>query len=81
MGSTSSIRHLEPAELHGNPLSTDGILAFYHFGWSLLEDLRTVGFSDVRIGVLYDPMAGLTGNNYGFDQYGTMLPLFFRCVK
>jgi hypothetical protein len=81
MSSDGAIQHIEAPEVHSDPLSGTGILAFYHFGWSLLDDLRAAGFRDVRLGVLHDPMSGLTGNNYGFDEYGTMLPLFFRCQR
>ncbi len=37
--------HHEPPEYHGDPLSEEGCLAFYHFGWSLMDDLRDAGFS------------------------------------
>lgn len=42
------IAHREPPEYHGNPLSAAGSLAFYHFGWELLDDMRALGFRDVR---------------------------------
>jgi SAM-dependent methyltransferase len=77
-----SIEHLEPPEMHGNPLSKDGILACYHFGWPLFDDLQAAGFADVRIGVLYDPASGFTSNNYPpGDMYGRMLPMLFRAEK
>ena len=44
--------HLREPEHHGDPLSADGALCFYHFGWSLLDDLRAFGFNDPRV-VLY----------------------------
>lgn len=40
------IEHLLPPEYHGDPLSEDGCLAFYHFGWELLEQVRRAGFSE-----------------------------------
>lgn len=40
--------HLLPPEYHGNPISSDGCLSFYHFGWELLEDLRILGFVDAK---------------------------------
>lgn len=43
--------HVQPAAYHGNPVSADGSLVFTDFGWDLLEKIRTVGFSDVRIDV------------------------------
>jgi SAM-dependent methyltransferase len=41
-----SVEHLEPAEYHGDPLSSDGCLCYQHFGWDLLDELRQAGFSD-----------------------------------
>lgn len=41
------VEHLEVPEYHGDPLSSDGCLCFYHFGWELMDDLRAAGFSDV----------------------------------
>jgi SAM-dependent methyltransferase len=43
-----TIEHREPPEYHGNPVSADGSLAFYHFGWELLDQIRAAGFEDVR---------------------------------
>lgn len=37
------IEHLEPEEIHGDPVS-GGVLCFYHFGWDLLDALRDAGF-------------------------------------
>jgi len=41
------IRHLLPPEYHGDPLSAAGCLAFYHFGWELLDQVRAAGFAEV----------------------------------
>jgi SAM-dependent methyltransferase len=41
--------HLLPPEYHGDPVDNAGCLCFYHFGWEILEDLRTLGFSDVGV--------------------------------
>lgn len=41
---TGEVRHLLPAEYHGDPLSSEGCLCFYHFGWDLLEGLDAAGF-------------------------------------
>jgi len=45
------IVHLLPPEYHDDPMRSDGCLAFYHFGWELLDDLRDVGF--IRVRALY----------------------------
>jgi len=39
------IVHLEPPEYHGDPMNGNGILSYYTFGWSLLDDLREVGMT------------------------------------
>ena len=42
--------HLEPAEFHGNPTKPrDGLLCYYHFGWDLLDTLRSSGFRSVAL--------------------------------
>jgi SAM-dependent methyltransferase len=51
MGQHGEIEHIEPPEYHGDPLSPEGCLCFYHFGWELLDDLRSAGFRDV-VGVM-----------------------------
>ncbi|HEY8019699.1 MAG TPA: class I SAM-dependent methyltransferase [Thermoanaerobaculia bacterium] len=40
------IQHLLPPEYHGDPLSAEGCLAFYHFGWELLGQVRAAGFAE-----------------------------------
>ncbi len=42
-----SIEHLEPEEIHGDPVS-GGVLCFYHFGWDLLDALREAGFREAE---------------------------------
>jgi SAM-dependent methyltransferase len=43
-----TVTHLLEPEYHGNPVDKEGgCLCFQTFGWQLLEDLRSVGFSDV----------------------------------
>ncbi|MFN7777406.1 MAG: hypothetical protein ACK5RK_00795, partial [Betaproteobacteria bacterium] len=76
----ASVRHLEPPELHGDPLSDKGILAFYHFGWSLLTELADAGFADARAGMVYEPLLGLPASGHP-DLRETMLPTVFRAAK
>jgi hypothetical protein len=40
------IEHLPPPEYHGDPVNTEGCLCFTHFGWEMLEQVRSSGFSD-----------------------------------
>lgn len=41
-----SIEFLLEPEYHSNPLSSDGCLCFYHFGWQILNELKSAGFAD-----------------------------------
>jgi SAM-dependent methyltransferase len=47
MNQNGTITHLQPAEYHGDPVKDEGCLCFHHFGWDLLDSLRTIGFVDV----------------------------------
>jgi ubiquinone/menaquinone biosynthesis C-methylase UbiE len=49
---SGEIEHLLPPQFHGDPLDSDGCLAFYEFGWELLDELREIGFARVS-GLLY----------------------------
>jgi SAM-dependent methyltransferase len=55
-----SIEHLEPEEIHGDPVS-GGVLCFYHFGWDLLDALRDAGFRDAEWVRSFAPEYGLYG--------------------
>ena len=44
----NTIEHLLPPEYHGDPLSSEGCLCFYHFGWELLEQIKQSGFSSAK---------------------------------
>lgn len=48
IGADGAVEHLLEPEFHGDPLSEDGVLCFYHFGWDILDDLRKAGFRDAR---------------------------------
>jgi SAM-dependent methyltransferase len=43
-----SVTHFAEPEYHGDPLSPDGILCFYHFGWDLLDCMRHLGYKRVE---------------------------------
>jgi SAM-dependent methyltransferase len=47
IGPDGQVEHLETPEYHRDPLSSEGCLCFYHFGWELLDDFRAAGFQDV----------------------------------
>jgi hypothetical protein len=41
-------QHLLPPEYHADPLHTEGCLAYYCFGWELLDQVRAAGFAEVN---------------------------------
>ena len=41
--------HLLPPEYHGNPVSAEGSLVFYEYGWDLLGRCLDAGFEDVYL--------------------------------
>lgn len=50
LDTNGEVEHLLPAEYHGDPVNSEGgILCFYHFGWEILDDLRSCGFSNAAI--------------------------------
>jgi SAM-dependent methyltransferase len=55
------IEHLLPAEYHGDPLTTDGCLCFYHFGWDLMEKLRDAGFASAQALLYWSRELGYLG--------------------
>jgi ubiquinone/menaquinone biosynthesis C-methylase UbiE/glycosyltransferase involved in cell wall biosynthesis len=65
------INHLLPPEYHGDPINPDGCLCFYHFGWELLDQLRSLGFQDVAVYFYWSQRFGYLGGEQ----------LVFRAVK
>jgi len=51
VNSDGEIEHLiNPPEYHGNPIDPEqGSLCFRYFGWEVIEQLKSVGFSDVQL--------------------------------
>ncbi len=43
---SNGIEHVLSPQYHGDPLSQEGVLCFTYFGWEMLDQLRSVGFSD-----------------------------------
>jgi SAM-dependent methyltransferase len=66
MGQDGQVEHLEPPEYHGDPLSSEGCLCFYHFGWELLADLRVAGFRDVAALMCWSRELGYLGEQVQF---------------
>ena len=79
--SAGEITHLIPyPEYHADPVRGQ-ILAYYRFGWSLLDDLRGAGFSGARVLVEFDVFSGLTSNNNPYMDIGNMPPLAVVAMK
>lgn len=55
------ILFLKEPEYHDNPLSKKGSLVYYDFGWNLLPDLVSGGFSDAYIQVFWSYEYGYLG--------------------
>lgn len=53
------IEHLLPAEYHGDPANSFGALCFHHFGWDLLDALRSSGFRTATVVEAWCPLLGL----------------------
>lgn len=56
-----------PPEYHGDPLSSNGILCFQHFGWEMLDEMKLAGFRDAYA-VCYQsiPFGYLGGEQFMF---------------
>ncbi|MEA2059221.1 MAG: class I SAM-dependent methyltransferase [Thermodesulfobacteriota bacterium] len=56
-----TIRHIMPPEYHGDPLNPDGCLCYYHFGWEILDELKTSGFSEAKALLYHSVPLGYLG--------------------
>lgn len=65
------VDHIQQPEYHGDPINSKGILCFYHFGWELLDVLRSTGFQKCS-GHLYWSKEGV---NLGAGQ------ILFSAIK
>jgi SAM-dependent methyltransferase len=63
LNSDGSITHLLPPEYHGDSLTGADCLCFQVFGWSVLDDLRSAGFSEARTLVYWSVDSGYLGAN------------------
>jgi len=57
-----TIKHICEPEYHGDPLSDDGCLSYYIFGWELLDVLRSIGFNDVYAVIYWSDVFGYLGD-------------------
>lgn len=56
---------------HGNPMSEEGSLVFWDYGWDMLDDLKISGFSDVYMRPYYSEKCGYIGG----------IPYIFFAIK
>jgi hypothetical protein len=56
------VEHIRPPVFHGNPLSEQGSLVFYDFGWDLLDLYREIGFVDVHFLCVHSWFHGYLGD-------------------
>ena len=56
------IEHLLPEQRHGDPVSADGCLVFYDYGWDILDYCKKAGFKDAYMLAYYDVKYGHIGN-------------------
>lgn len=61
VSSDGTIKHIEPPEYHGDPINASGVLCYYDFGWDLLEELKSAGFSDVNVAIYASRSFGYLG--------------------
>lgn len=55
------IDHLVEPEYHYDPVREEGCLAFYCYGWELLDQLRDLGFEEVQVHSYWSPCFGYLG--------------------
>jgi SAM-dependent methyltransferase len=62
MGADGTVTHLLEPEYHGDPATGGhGCLCYYHFGWDLLDEIRTAGFASVDFLDAWEPAYGFLG--------------------
>ena len=57
-----SIVHIREPEYHGDPNSDNPCLCFYHFGWDILDKMKSVGFADINAILYWSVEYGYLGN-------------------
>lgn len=59
---SGEITHIEPPDYHGDPVNPEqGILCYWWFGWELLNDLHTAGFTDAAVSLSWSAESGYLG--------------------
>lgn len=65
------VTYLMDPVFHGNPISADGSLVFWDFGWDLIEQLKQSGFEQVVVEGYVSPQFGHLGG----------VQVIFRAIK
>ena len=60
------VHHLTEPCYHGDPMSDEGVLAYYDFGMDLLDELREIGFADNSLAVWKAHEWGYAAENVAF---------------
>jgi SAM-dependent methyltransferase len=61
MGAEGAVEHVLPPEYHADPVSARGTLCYYHFGWDLLDTLKSAGFRDSALYFYWSCRRGYLG--------------------
>ena len=78
--SDGKVTHLLPPELHGDPLTPEGILAYYNFGWDVLGHFSRAGFKQPRVHMIYDVFRGLLSTGCPVPSMN-MLPIYCEAIR
>lgn len=63
--------HYDKPVRHGNPMSDEGSLVFWDYGWDMLDDLKRAGFHDAFMLPYYSKEYGYLGG----------IPFMFIAIK
>jgi len=61
-----SIQHILPPIYHGNPVSKNGSLVYYDFGWDIIDIIKSNGFGKAFMQYYYAPNHALIGGGLQF---------------
>ncbi len=62
VGADGRIEHLLEPEYHGDTINSQGVLAYYNFGWDFLEQVREAGFETAAWCIPWSLGLGMPGD-------------------
>jgi len=75
------VEHLLPAVYHGDPMSSEGTLVFFDFGWELVEQIAGAGLLTCEMVVYWSLELGhLGGAQFFFHGRRTEAPWSRRSI-